>query len=194
MVHLFKKKRKRLPNKKTLYSIGEIEKVTVVKVYDGDTIRVRFANGQEERIRFLLVDTPETSHPQKGVEPYGEEAKLFTRYKIKKSRIVELGYDAEKRDHYGRLLAYVYCDRKLLQEELVRRGLARVSHTRNRDANMVRMMKEAEREAKARGKGIWANKKYVGKTGYQPEMMSWMERVFKLYRGKLIRAVLESFV
>lgn len=132
--------------------------MTVVKIYDGDTIRVRFPNKKEERVRFLLVDTPETSHPQKGVQPYGVEAKMVTEVRIKKSRIIELGYDAEQRDHYGRLLAYVYCDRKLLQEELVRRGLARVSHTSNRNPRMVKRVKEAEREAREKGRGIWANK------------------------------------
>jgi endonuclease YncB( thermonuclease family) len=190
----FKKKRKRLPNKKSLYSAGEIDAVQVVKVYDGDTIRVRFKNDKEERVRFLLVDTPETSHPRKGVEPYGEEAKLFTRYMINQSRVVELGYDAEKRDHYGRLLAYVYVDRKLLQEELAKKGLARVSYTRNRNPDMVRKMKEAEQMAKSKGKGIWSNKTYVGRSGYHPEKMNWIERTYKLLRGKVLRVVLDSFV
>src|SRR5689334_12356962 len=49
----------------------------VVKVVDGDTIKVN-VQGKEDTVRFLLVDTPETKHPEKPVQPFGPEASKFT--------------------------------------------------------------------------------------------------------------------
>ncbi|SFJ69072.1 thermonuclease family protein [Thermoflavimicrobium dichotomicum] len=166
-------------------------KVKVLHVYDGDTIRVQLPNGKEERVRFLLIDTPELHHPEKGMQPYGEEAKLYTKYKIYKSRVVELGFDQEERDRYGRLLAYVYCDRKLLQEELVRKGFARVCYTRNRNEAIVNRVRAAQKEAKENKRGIWACKGYVSRNGYHPEAMGLFQRFLHMFRGKLLKLVLD---
>jgi len=48
--------------------------VHVVRVIDGDTIRVCCVFGDRVTVRYIGVDTPETHHPMKGVEPYGTEA------------------------------------------------------------------------------------------------------------------------
>lgn len=50
----------------------------VISVIDGDTIKVKLADGNEERVRMTLIDTPETKHPKVGVQPFGEEATEFT--------------------------------------------------------------------------------------------------------------------
>lgn len=57
---------------KTIDLSDKIE-VTVIRVIDGDTF-IAAVNGNEERIRLILVDTPETVHPTKEVQPYGKEA------------------------------------------------------------------------------------------------------------------------
>ncbi|RAL20848.1 thermonuclease family protein [Thermoflavimicrobium daqui] len=175
-------------NAKFSYKKGLV-KVQVIHVHDGDTIRVRMRGGKEERVRFLLVDTPELSHPKKGKQPFGEEARLYARYKIYTSQVVELGFDQEERDHYGRMLAYVYCDRQLLQEELVRRGLARVYYTRNRNETIVNRVREAQNEAKKNRRGIWSCEGYVSRNGYDPQALGLLKRLFYTYRGKLLRSV-----
>ena len=48
--------------------------VQVVRVIDGDTIRVCCVFGDQVTIRYIGIDTPETKHPTKEVEPYGTEA------------------------------------------------------------------------------------------------------------------------
>ncbi|RKJ57618.1 nuclease, partial [Butyricicoccus sp. 1XD8-22] len=53
--------------------------------YDGDTIKINY-NGSTELVRFLLVDTPETNHPSLGLQPYGEEAKEFTKQLLENQR------------------------------------------------------------------------------------------------------------
>jgi len=80
----------------------------VARVVDGDTVRV-VINGQEEAIRLIGVDTPETVHPTRGEEPYGREASDFTKGLLE-GRSVYLEFDVEERDRFGRLLAYLYID------------------------------------------------------------------------------------
>lgn len=80
---------------------------TVTRVVDGDTIRVRI-QGAEERVRLIGIDTPET-HGQGGLrECFGAEATDRMEALLPEGTPVRLVRDAEARDQYGRLLAYVY--------------------------------------------------------------------------------------
>lgn len=79
----------------------------VVRVTDGDTIRVAIA-GREEQVRLIGVDTPET-HGRGGLrECFGAEATARTSALLPPGTPVRLVRDAELRDRYDRLLAYVY--------------------------------------------------------------------------------------
>jgi len=93
---------------------------TVVKVVDGDTIRVRLPDGREEPVRYIGVDTPERGDPCWG-EATDANARLV------EGRRVRLERDVSERDRYNRLLAYVYRagDGLLVNEALVRDGWAR---------------------------------------------------------------------
>ena len=64
---------------------GEPQSYEVVRVVDGDTVRVKY-NGAVEPVRLIGVDTPETVHPTKPVEFYGAEATTFTRNLLKGER------------------------------------------------------------------------------------------------------------
>lgn len=80
---------------------------TVVRVSDGDTIVVDI-DGARERVRLIGIDTPET-HGQGGLrECFGAEASARTKQLLPEGSTVRLVRDAEPRDRYGRLLAYVY--------------------------------------------------------------------------------------
>ena len=82
---------------------------TVVKVTDGDTLRVEI-EGREEPVRLIGIDTPET-HGQGGLrECFGREAAARTAELVPVGTTVQLVRDAEARDRYGRLLAYVYLE------------------------------------------------------------------------------------
>src|SRR6056297_2690209 len=83
------------------------EVATVTRVVDGDTLKVMI-EGKEETIRLCGVDTPESVHPSKPVEPGALEASEFTKQLTGKQII--LTYDADKRDFFGRLLAYVWLE------------------------------------------------------------------------------------
>ena len=98
---------------------------TVVRAVDGDTLDVRLANGRTERVRILGADTPEVVDPRKPVQCYGPEASAYTHSRLD-GRKVRLELDAEHRDKYGRLLAYVYVGGARYDDELLRLGYARL--------------------------------------------------------------------
>lgn len=125
---------------------------TVVGVVDGDTIEV--ARGPEtDTVRLLGIDTPETRHPTKAVECFGPEAASYTDQQLL-GRSVRLEADIEERDRYGRRLAYVVVDGERFNDELLRRGYARLlviepNHT------YARTMLRQELDAKRVGRGLW---------------------------------------
>jgi micrococcal nuclease len=81
--------------------------ITIVRVVDGDTVVARLPAG-EEKIRLIGIDTPETVDPRKPVQCFGREASARTKALLPKGTPIRLERDAEARDRYGRLLAYVY--------------------------------------------------------------------------------------
>src|SRR5580765_4570948 len=97
----------------------------VVRAVDGDTIVVAFADGHTDTIRILGVDTPETHDPRKPVQCFGPEAAEYTRSRLE-GRRVELVDDVERRDRYGRHLAYVYVGGRRFEDDLLERGYARL--------------------------------------------------------------------
>jgi micrococcal nuclease len=124
----------------------------VVRVVDGDTVVVRY-EGREERIRLIGVDTPETVHPNKPVEAYGEEAKEYTKKKLEEKDI-QIEFDVQERDRYGRLLGYIWVDGLLFNDELLRMGYARVA-TFPPNVKYVETFKETEKNAREKQVGIW---------------------------------------
>jgi micrococcal nuclease len=79
----------------------------VLRVVDGDTLVIQI-KGKEERVRLLGVDTPESVHPTKPVEPGALEASAFTK-QLEGSQVV-LTYDENRTDFFGRVLAYVWVE------------------------------------------------------------------------------------
>ena len=123
----------------------------VERVVDGDTLVL--VGG--ERVRLLGVDTPETKHPTKPVQPFGPEASAYTT-RLAEGATVRLVFDKERRDRYGRLLAYVYIGELFLNEELLRAGLATAELQYPYSSEMKKRFRAAEAEAKAARLGIWS--------------------------------------
>ena len=139
--------------------------VTLVSTTDGDTIRVMY-NGVNEPVRYLLIDTPETNHPRLGKQPFGPEAKERNR-ELVNSGDLSIEFDVgEKRDKYGRLLAYVYVDGVSIQETLIREGMARVAYVYPPNTRHLTPYEEAQQEAKSKKLGIWAVEDYATDSGF----------------------------
>ncbi len=123
----------------------------VQRVVDGDTLLL--AGGA--RVRLLGVDTPETKHPHRPVEPLGPEAADFTRRHVE-GRRVRLQFDRERRDVYHRILAYVFVDDWFLNEQLILAGYSRAETRFPYSQSMKRRFRKAEQRAREAKRGMWA--------------------------------------
>jgi len=151
---------------------GRIE-AEVDRVVDGDTVSVHM-NGKEETVRMLLIDTPETKHPNKPVQPFGKEASQFAKSKLANQE-VELEIGTSKRDKYDRLLAYVYVDGEMYNKNVVRKGLARVAYVYPPNDKYVETLRESEEQAKKDNLGIWKHEGYVTEEGFRPDSINKQE-------------------
>ena len=126
--------------------------VRVVAVVDGDTLDVTWS-GRRERVRLLGVDTPETVDANRPVGCYGPEAAAFTHHRLQ-GRTVRLRFDRQRRDRFGRLLAYVEVDGGRFNDELLAGGYARLLVIPP-NGRHGRTMLDEELRARRAGRGLW---------------------------------------
>ena len=132
--------------------------VRVTHVVDGDTIDVSMPDGSDETVRYIGIDTPETVKPDTPVQCGGPKAHAVNE-RLVGGRSVTLRFDAERRDVYGRLLAYVYLPGAhplFVNAELVRLGLARTLTIPPNDSFASLFARLAAR-AGALGRGLWGS-------------------------------------
>ena len=131
----------------------------VIKVLDGDTIVVAGIG----TVRYLGIDTPELHHPRKPVQRFAARARRANRQLVEGVR-VRLVTDAETRDAYGRLLAYVYRGGVMVNKELVRQGLARAFPFAP-NLRHAAVFEVLERRARERHLGLWGTREGGPPTG-----------------------------
>ncbi len=110
------------------------------------------------RVRLLGVNTPETKAEDRPIEPWGPEASEFTK-KMVSGKLVTLEYDRERLDDYGRTLAYVYVDGRMLNEAIIEAGFSAAVTRHPYRSDRKKLFEEAEARAKAKQIGIWTPKK-----------------------------------
>lgn len=146
-------------------STNTFEEAKVLRVVDGDTIEIDRGKGKE-KVRFVLVNTPETVHPKKGAEFYGKEASNFTKSQLT-GKTVYLQKDTSDTDRYGRLLRYIWIERpssdnpsneeiksKCFNAILLAGGYANLS-TFPPDVKYVDLFRQIERQARDGNVGLW---------------------------------------
>lgn len=133
----------------------EEELYLVTNVVDGDTIDV-IINGQEERLRLIGVDTPETKDPRKPVQCFGVEASSkATELLLNKKVRLEFDSSQSKRDKYNRLLAYIYREDGLFYNKwIIENGYAH-EYTYVIPYNYQEEFKTAENYARENQLGLW---------------------------------------
>jgi micrococcal nuclease len=136
----------------------------VTDVVDGDTIHV-LIHDKKETVRLVLVDTPETKHPTKPIEPFGPEASQFTK-ELLQGKSVKLETDVSATDRYGRLLMYVWLDGRMVNEILLEKGLARVA-VFPPDVKYVEAFRAVQKKAQDAALGIWSLENYVKDNGFE---------------------------
>jgi micrococcal nuclease len=130
------------------------DEAVVRRVIDGDTIEL--SDGR--LVRYLGIDAPEVRRKVGDQwvvdpEPFGLAATEANRQLVERRR-VRLEYDAQRRDRYGRVLAYVYVEDRMVNEALVEAGYAQpmTIPPNVRYADRFRIL---AREARRAGRGLW---------------------------------------
>jgi len=122
----------------------------VTRVYDGDTIKL--ANG--EKVRYIGIDTPEMNYDNPPAEYLAREATVFNK-RLVANKVVRLEFDVEKRDKYGRLLAYVFVEDTFVNAKMIEEGYATVFIIRPNVRYADRLL-SLQRKARQEKKGLWA--------------------------------------
>ena len=135
---------------------GPRDQGEVTKITDGDTLRVQMNGGGEEKVRLIGIDTPEVHGPGGLRECFGKEASAELARLAPVGSTVRLVIDAEPRDRYGRLLAYVYRvkDDLHVNLEMAKRGYA-APLTVPPNVAFADQFVQAAAAARDSGRGLW---------------------------------------
>lgn len=139
----------------------QVKQGRVVRVVDGDTAHI-VIDGVKEKVRFIGIDTPESTRER---EPYGAEASAYAK-QLLNDRTVWIETDAELRDRYGRLLAYVWLERpesgaeaevraKQYNARAIADGYAQI-YTFPPNVRYAEVYLDLQREAREANRGLWA--------------------------------------
>jgi micrococcal nuclease len=123
-------------------------------VVDGDTIEVAI-EGQEYKVRYIGIDTPESVDPRRPVECFGKEA-ADKNQELVEGKIVGLEKDVSETDAFGRLLRYVWLDGRLINARLVSEGYA-LAATYPPDVRYSELFAQLQAEARASALGLWGS-------------------------------------
>jgi micrococcal nuclease len=151
----------------TTYNIPEnARKGIVIDAIDGDTVKVKFENGDIESVRILLINTPEKN------EKFGSEASYFA-YQELNDKTVYIERDVENRDKYNRLLGYVWYEKdkqlKLYNKEIILESLAKVAYVYDSKKHLD-ILSEAEERVKYNKLNIWERQGYATNKGDKYDM------------------------
>lgn len=129
-----------------------------IRTVDGDTA-IFEVDGNEITARFLLIDTAEIAHSDDEVsEPFADEAAAFTKQRLENATIIELEKSNYNQvDAYDRHLVYVWLDDKLLQQELLSEGLAKIAYVENDKMPYLNELREVETQAQEEKIKLWSN-------------------------------------
>lgn len=162
--------------------------VSVVKVQDGDTLKL--SDGRS--VRVLGINAPEITVGQKRGQPLGNESLVSARQFVARTGgQVRLGFDVEKRDHYGRWLAHVYDKSgRSLAVEQIRAGMAfQVSVPPNR--NQESCLSSIESRTRKNPAGVWRNSYW---DSFPSTSLALTDTGFRLVRGKVVRVDVNSSI
>ncbi|PUA27367.1 MAG: nuclease [Cellvibrio sp. 79] len=162
--------------------------IKVAKVQDGDTLKL--SDGRS--VRVLGINAPEITIGQKRGQPLGQESLASARQFVARAGgEVRLGFDAEKRDHYGRWLAHVYDKSgRSLAAEQIRAGMAlQVSVPPN--GAQESCLYSIESRARKKPSGVWSNSYW---SSFPSTSLTVGDTGFRLVRGKVMRVDVNSSV
>ena len=138
-------------------------------VADGDTIVLT----DGERVRYAGINAPEVAHNGEPGELFGDEARAFNQ-KLVLGRWLTLELAENSRDHYGRLLAYVFLeDGTFVNGELVQQGYAHLIRRQPRVRYWERLL-NLQRQALKEKRGLWSLPVSKPEKHYLGNKRSWV--------------------
>jgi micrococcal nuclease len=192
---------------------SNILKVFVSYVVDGDTIRVDI-NKSKVSVRLIGIDCPELSDPREQV--YAEESLEYTKKRLL-NKEVWLEFDVQRKDRYGRLLAYIWFKppnrfneeevyKNMFNAQIILDGYAKV-YTYPPNVKYTDFFVKFQREAIENNAGLWnddlfkedTSSYYIGniksKVLHRPTC-KWVQKISKYNRVKFktkTEAILQGF-
>lgn len=162
------------PSKEAMsnHSSLEEDEAIIARVIDGDTVIVLNSDGVEERVRLLLIDTPESVHPNGKVELFGPESSEYAKEYLKQGQKVTLEIGNPQRDKYDRLLAYIWVDGVNFNQHMIEKGFARVAYVYEPNTKYLNEFLEAQEKAKEEKLNIWSIEGYVTDDGFDMTVTS----------------------
>ena len=132
------------------------ETVKVLRVVDGDTIKV-LINNKEDTVRLIGIDAPETVALEKPVQCFGKQASDKAKKALTgKEVVLESDLTQGERDEYGRLLRYVFVDSLNFNQIMVSDGYAREYTFKGKAYKYQIEFVQAEQQARKDKEGIWS--------------------------------------
>jgi micrococcal nuclease len=129
-------------------------------------VKIKLENGKEETVRLLLIDTPESVHPSKPVQPFGKEASQILKNSLPEGSQIEVELGINERDTYDRLLAYVYHEDEMVNKQLLQKGLARVAYVFAPNTKYIDEFRNVQEQAQQQELGIWSIENYATDYGF----------------------------
>jgi micrococcal nuclease len=127
----------------------------VTRVSDGDSLRIRFADSGERRLRLIGFNSPELDDQRESAAFWAFLAKRFADFHLR-GRGVRLEYDETPVDDYGRILAYIVTeDGALFNELIIREGFAYAFLKYPFREDYRARFSRAQADAKREGRGLW---------------------------------------
>lgn len=132
----------------------DYSQIKVIKVIDGDTIELE--SGQ--LLRYIGIDTPEVrlkkeNHFVYSPQPFALEAAEFNR-KLVEGKNIEIEFDLEKKDRYGRLLGYCFIDNQMVNAKLLEEGYA-VLYAFPPNVKYTEIFVSLQKKARQEKRGLW---------------------------------------
>jgi len=128
---------------------------TVAYAVDGDTLRIREADGDLAYVRLIGIDSPESVKPDTRPECGGEGASRSMDQLAPEGAKVRLAFDGERQDDYGRTLAHAYVGGRQLELAQLRRGWAEIYRYHGRTFRGLARYYALEDQARVAGRGVW---------------------------------------
>jgi micrococcal nuclease len=125
----------------------------LLQVDDGDTVVIRWGDKDQEIVRILGIDAPETRHLEHNLpytQPFGEEARAFARGAFAAAGRIEL-LRAATVDPFDRTLAYLFIEGRNYATMIVKARLAVESITQFGDNGFPKEAAEVMEAAKVQG-------------------------------------------